>query len=266
MRLISILACCCCLLIPCATRAVELQKSPVRDAMLASMSGDTWRTGEDTSPGKGEKKNEAPRSTVVSGNKSVVKAAALSALVPGGGQYYNGHRKKARYFFVAEALTWLGYVSFKTYSNWKEEDYVNFAATHANAQLDGKSDEFIAYVGFYDNIRDYNDFGRAFDPEREYLFDTPENHWEWQSYEDRKAFREIKNRSREADRRADFMIGVAVVDRIISIIDAVRDARRDSRRLDPEFSGSEGTSFRFSVNPFKSGRQVSLTLYSNLLP
>ena len=54
----------------------------------------------------------SPAST--GGGKSVFKAVLYSSLIPGGGQYYLGKRKTARYFFAAEESclpdTWLGTV------------------------------------------------------------------------------------------------------------------------------------------------------------
>ena len=92
--------------------------------------------------------------------------------------------------------------------------------------------------------------------------DTPENHWRWSSTEDRLEFRSLKNRSREADRRAELMIGVAVIDRIISIIDAVRATRKHNRQMRTDFSAQSQPSYRVSFNPFSSSRQVSLTVYT----
>ena len=100
------------------------------------------------------------------------------------------------------------------------------------------------------------------DPDRPYLEDTPENHWLWLSDSDREAYRDLKNSSREAYRRSDFMIGVAVVNRIISVIDAVRDAKRANRRLDDSFTNSDGFNYRFSIDPLDPDTQVTLTIYT----
>jgi hypothetical protein len=206
-----------------------------------------------------ESNSDSGSAKIVTGRKSVWKAGLLSALVPGAGEYYVGSRHKARYFFAAEALTWIGFASFKIYAGWKEDDYINLAATRANAQLEGKSDAFHDFVGFYNSIDDYNTAGRIIEPDRPYLPDTPENHWRWESQEDRLDYRQLKNRSREADRRADFMIGVAVVTRLISIVDAIRDAGRVNREIDT-FSEENNKTFKFSVNPFQSRNQIQLTM------
>ncbi len=242
--------------------AVQLGGSPIQSAMQTEISRENlvpvqlrlqaWNDDEFGGSGQNQ----------TSGRKSVFKAALFSSLIPGGGQYYLGKRKTARYFFAAEALTWLGYLSFKTYGNWKQDDYIEYASIHANANLEGKSEEFLAWVGFYSNIREFNGFGRAWDPERPYLEDTPENHWEWQSTEERRTFRNLKNRSLEAFRRSDFMIGVAILDRVVSVIDAVRSAGKLNNRLDIDSpQGGSERWLKLSVNPLSSRRQVCLTLY-----
>ena len=203
-----------------------------------------------------------PRQEVVSsGRKSVFKAVLYSALIPGGGQFYLGQRRTARYFFTAEALTWVGYLSYHMNGDWRKNDYIEYAATHANAQLEGKSDDFITWVGFYNNIREFNSLGRAYDNGRPYLEDTPDNHWEWQSAKDRRTFRDLRNRSREAYRRSDFMIGVAIIDRVISIIDAVRCTGKINRRIGSGDLSAANGAFEFSFDPLSSRHQLCLKFY-----
>jgi len=252
------------MLSPSWTGAVELKPTPVQDAMQISLHSGGWSDEFDDPT-----RTAVPKSTTTDADtqprrKSTLKAALLSALIPGAGEYYLGNKKKARYFFAAEALTWVGYFSFKIYGNWKEDDYVRFAAQNANARLDGKNDEFRDLVGFYTSIDEYNTFGRVFDPERAYLSDIPDNHWRWQSEEDQETYRHLKNRAREADRRSEFMIGVAIVDRIISVIDAIRDGQRLNKQFSTESFATRGRSdMKLRINPFASKTQVSLTFYTD---
>jgi len=248
------------LLLTCGSAwAVSMGESPVSDAMRASLASETWSASVLANAGSDD--FAAPAKEVSSSRRSLFKAALYSALVPGGGQYYLGQRRTARYFFAAEAFTWVSYLSFHMYGDWRKNDYIRYAATYANARLEGRSDDFVSWVGFYNNIREFNALGRAYDNERPYLQDTPENHWEWQSEEDRRTFRDLRNRSREAYRRSDFMIGVAVIDRVISIIGAVRSTGRINRRIgDGDFSAAN-SAFEFSVDPLSSRRQLCLTFY-----
>jgi hypothetical protein len=241
--------------------AVRISETPVQSAMQAEMARDNltptalWsQDWDDEFEGSGGQSS--------AGGKSVFKAGLLSALIPGGGQYYLGKRKTARYFFAAEALTWLSYFSFRTYGNWKKDDYQAYAAIHANADLEDKSDEFLTWVGFYSNIREFNQFGRAWDPERPYLPDTPENHWEWQTEEERLTYRDLRNGSKESYRRSEFMIGLAILDRAVAVIDAVRSARRMKYGVDGELSKTDKVRrVILSVNPLSTRRQVCLTIY-----
>ncbi|UCC44063.1 MAG: hypothetical protein JSU65_13280 [Candidatus Zixiibacteriota bacterium] len=241
--------------------AVVVKQSPLLDSLDASFS---LYSQQDEFGTFGEKASDSAssRNPGSSGRKSIVKAGLLSALVPGAGEYYLGNRKKARYFFAAEALTWISFVSFRTYGDWKKDDYIRFAADHANALLDGREDRFHDIVGFYDNIDQYNkDFLRAIENEPP-LEDNPVNHWYWDSPESRKTYRAIKNSSREAYRRSEFVIGLAILSRIVSVVDAVRDARRMNRTVFAFDREPDSSPIRLTIQPFSSHNQVRLTLFT----
>lgn len=242
--------------------AVEMKPTPVQTELAMSISSMTGGALDGAKLAAANDGTASGQETNRRKNVSVAKAAMLSALLPGLGEYYVGNRSKAKYFFGAEALTWVGFFAFRTYGGWKEDDMIRLAAEKADADLEDKDDEFLDWVGFYQSIDEFNTLGRVGDPDRPYLEDTPENHWLWLSDADREAYRELKNSSRSAYRRSDFMIGVAVVNRIISVIDAVRDAKRSNRRLDDEFGDKEGFNYRFSVDPLDPDTQVTLTIYT----
>lgn len=195
------------------------------------------------------------------GSKSAFRAGLYSAILPGAGEYYLGAKRKARVFFVVEAISWIGFVSFQTYSGWKKDDFVRFAAVNANAQLEDKSDEFHDLVGSYDDIDEANTVGRIETPEQEFLEDTPENHWRWTNSADRDIYRTLKNSSREAGRRADFMFGAIIVNRIVSVVDAVISAKRKGRRIGEEFTNLTSPSYSFRIDPMSWNRQLSITYY-----
>ncbi|UCD63680.1 MAG: hypothetical protein JSW34_13195 [Candidatus Zixiibacteriota bacterium] len=236
--------------------AFEMAPTPVQDQMaaaLASMQGSADSQFDDFT--------EPPAAS--NSGPSTLKAIALSALLPGAGEYYLGNRGKARYFFGVEAVTWVGFFTFRTYGGWKKDDYIGLAAQRADAQLDDKDDEFLDWVGFYQSIDEYNTLGRVSDPDRPYLEDTPENHWYWQSVEDQMAYRDLKNRSREAYRRSNFMIGLAVLSRVVSVIDVVREARRVSRQGDEDFTRIHRPTYRVELNPLSRNRQITITLFTS---
>ncbi len=253
----------CLALLASSASAVEFGPTPIQNAIEKDIQLANWQAATDFSFDK-DKKESGTNSNLVTGRKSIFRAALYSALLPGGGQYYLGNRKKARYFFAAEALTWIGYISFHSYGNWRKDDYIRHASIYASADIEGRGDEFADLVGFYSSIDDYNRAGRVTDPDRPYLADTPENHWQWESDEAQLVFRDLKNSSRESYRRSDLMIGIAVVDRLVSLIDAVRSTLLYNRQIGNVFSESRDRSFKFSVQPFSSRCQVKLTLMTGL--
>lgn len=251
-------------MLPGYSAAVEMQSTPVQQQLKTEIMSVAWLAQDDfddfdVTPAEQQMVDERGGKKV-----SVVKAAMLSALLPGLGEYYVGHKTKARFFFGAEAATWIGFIAFRTYGGWKKDDLIRFAAENAGASLDGKNDEFLDWVGFYRDIDEFNTLGRVSDPDRPYLEDIPENHWLWLSDSDQEAYRDLKNSSREAYRRANFMIGVAIVNRLISVIDSIRDAKRATRRIDDSFSDSKKLKYKLSLNPLSVSRQINLTIYTPL--
>lgn len=212
--------------------------------------------GEQDAPGAVAQINSKPK------GKSRTKAMLLSLAVPGAGEYYLGYKGKARGFFAAEAASWLGFASFRLYGGWKKDDYQRLARERAGAQLEGKSEAFLDLVGFYEDIDQYNSLGRVSDPERPYLPDTPENHWRWQSVEDQAAYRGIKNRSKEAFRRSEFLIGAMVLGRVVSVIDVFRFCKTSSEEAgtDDEFGAAPIPPVRLELAPMADTRQIALTM------
>ncbi len=231
------------------TSQIEIGLQPSGQSVLAATDDDGAFVTDD-----------ANRPKTGGGPKSVGRAVLYSALLPGLGQYYTGYQAKAKYFFGAEIVTWIAYGGFRMYGSWKKDDYIEYGDDHADAQLEGKSDDFLDWVGFYDDINQYNAEGRVGDRERPYLFDTPDNHWHWQTAAEQQVYRDLKNMSRESYRRANFMIGIAVLNRVVSAIDAAIDARRANRTEGVDWSIG-GARFELQLDPMASDRQFALTVY-----
>ncbi|MCH8027427.1 MAG: hypothetical protein IID63_04820 [candidate division Zixibacteria bacterium] len=243
-----------------AAVAIELKRTPLQD-QLASNINSFYNEQIFASLDEFDNEINSQRVSDNTEKKSIVKAAFYSALLPGLGEYYVGNRRKARVFFAVEATAWIGFLSYKIYGNWKEDDLISFASEYADANLEGKSQEFQDWVGFYDDIDQYNSLGRVQDQDRPYLVDNSENHWRWQSDDDRANYRRLKNSSREAFRRANFLVGLAVVNRIVSIIDAVRDAKRTNSEIkEADFSLVGKIKYRLEINPFSNNKPVSFAL------
>jgi len=250
---------------PAATGAAELETSSITSQMAAQLqttsSGALDRPFEGVARQRGFEdwghRQEDPN------RKSASKALLYSVLLPGLGEYYVGNRKKARYFFAAEAVWWLGFLSYQTYGKWKEDDYINFARERADARLEDKNDDFRDWVGFYDDIDQFNELGRVQDRDRPYLVDNESNHWRWRDPADKDAYRSLKNRSREAFRRRDFTIGLMILSRIVSAIDAVHDARQ-TRKLfgNADSEQPQRFGYRLDIDALNSEQPIQLSLYA----
>lgn len=239
--------------------AMDFQKTPIQTELQNSilMANDTWDLSGDNS----NNQENVQYNNNEKKQYSVKKAILYSALIPGMGEYYVGNKTKARFFFSAEVLTWVGYISFNALGNWKKDDYINLAAEKAGAQLEGKDDTFLDLVGFYDSREQYNTLGRVSDPERPYLYDTPSDDWYWESTQDRMNYREIKNSSKEMYRRRDFMIFAAIANRLISVIDAIRDVNHANRQISTDISNVEKPKYKLAFDPLSYNRQVTITFF-----
>lgn len=187
------------------------------------------------------------------GLKSGTKAALLSLLLPGAGEIYGGSKTKGKIFIFSEASLWAGFFAFRTYGDWLEDDYKVYAASHARVDLDGKDKDFFDNLTFYDSRDQYNQFGPLFFEEKQpYPLDDTWN-WEWDSRESRDHYRDLKNRSKSAYRRALYMVGLSALNRIVSVVDAIKTVRAYNRKKSLELSQIK---FDLKANPLGNNPQV----------
>ncbi len=197
----------------------------------------------------------------ISGPKSKSKAVLLSVLVPGAGQYYLGEKARGEIFMGVELLTWVGFAVFQHSASWKKDAYIDYAVLHAGIDPDGKDDEFYKNVSFYDSREQYNESGRIIDPRGPYYDVNASTYWYWDETDNRNVFRDLRNDSKSDYRKTTFLLGVAVLNRVLSGIDTFRIARKLQGR-----SGSLSVvdetkiKFDFDANPFGSNPKVGFTL------
>ena len=191
------------------------------------------------------------------GLKSVTKAAFLSFLLPGAGEIYAGSQTKGKIFLSVEASFWAGFFGFRTYGGWLKKNYKGYAASHAGVNLAGKPDDFFDDLAFYDSRDEYNQFALLY--HREDAKPYPENDfwmWEWDSPNSKSYYRNLKNRSKSAYRKALYMVGLSVVNRIVSVIDAMKAVKSYNRKKSLEISKVR---FDLKLNPF--GHNPKLMVY-----
>jgi hypothetical protein len=157
---------------------------------------------------------------------TTLKAAALSLLLPGAGQLYNGDRDRALLFAGAEAAVWTGYLVFLSQAHGLEDDYREYAGFFAG--VDGEyTERYWRAVGRYMDSDEYNEdllmAARAEDVEAAGLI-APADAWFWRSEQHRDNYKSLRADATRAYDRRDFMILFAIVNRAVSVYDAVRRA------------------------------------------
>ena len=228
----------------CGSLLYDLKASPSSRYYISQESDEFFEM-----PGEfGEKKE---------GLKSMTKAALLSLLLPGAGEIYGGSKTKGKIFIFSEASLWAGFFGFRTYGAWLKEDYKVYAASHARVNLEEKSDDFFDQLAFYDSRDQYNQFAPLYHRGEKQPY--PENdfwNWEWDIEESRYYYRDLKNRSKSASRKALYMVGLSVVNRIVSVVDAMKTVRTYNRKKSLEFSQIK---FDLKANPL--GHNPTVMLY-----
>lgn len=171
---------------------------------------------------------EQPRLQLQS--KSKGKAFLLSLILPGMGEKYVGANSKATMFLATEVTLWLGYTGFVTYRDWRKEDYKTYAASHAQVELEGKSDSYFIDVGNYSSIYEYNAAKLRQRNLPEYYRDEQAYFWQWQSEAHRQKFDQLRIASDKANNRSMFVIGAILANHVLSAIDAVWSAHKASQQ------------------------------------
>jgi hypothetical protein len=198
-----------------------------------------WNVREDLLADVTEYEYRPPmEASETTGRKSSFLAAGLSLLVPGGGQFYLGEKNRAGVYFGIEVVSWGTFVAFRTYANWKEDDYYAFAALHADADVSGKPESYMEDLTYYDNVYEFNEWALwdTRDPSQMYPT-TDEWFWDWDSDGSRDAYRDLRNDAKSARRKSLYTLGVMGLVRLVSAFDAFRLAKSHNASLDREWLG-----------------------------
>ncbi len=151
----------------------------------------------------------------------------LSLVLPGAGEWASGHKGAAKVFFGAEAVLWLSYWGSQSYVGILQDDLESFAALHAGVNSAGKDDQFWIDVGIANNLANFNN-NRLLERDIEATYaDTPENQWQWDSEDNRREYVGKRFKRLDWKRRSSGIIGVIVLNHIVSAIDVIRLIRKD---------------------------------------
>ncbi len=172
------------------------------------------------------------------GYKSTNLGFLLSFLLPGSGQAYAQSKGRSAVFLGVEAAVWAGFFGLREYGGWLQDDYKLYAAEHAGVTLGGKDNEFFRSLAFYDSRDEYNRYQLWGEREKAQLYGD-DCYWEWENPQARKKFKSIRDRSKTAYQKAIYMLGLALLNRVVSSIDAVRQVRNYNKGKRFNFSQVE---------------------------
>ena len=188
------------------------------------------------------------------GYKSTNLGFLLSFLLPGSGQAYAQSKGRSTFFLGLEAAVWAGFFGLREYGGWLKDDYKLYAAEHAGIEIKGKDDEFFRLLAFYASREEYNRYQLWGEREKAQLYGEG-YYWEWESVQARKKYKSIRDRSKTAYQRAVYMLGIALLNRIVSSIDAVRQVRNYNKGRRFNFSQVE-----MEIHPSLRHKEIGLAL------
>jgi len=162
------------------------------------------------------------------GKPSPRTAFLKSMAVPGWGHYYvdriNWNRGK--YHLGTDIALLLSFIGLGIHSNNLENNWYSYANSEAGIALKNRSRTLQLAVGDFNSLDEYNDFqlrNRNWD---RLLEDNPENRWTWQSDEARNEYNDLRNRFENIDQQLPALVGLMVVNRVISAVSAYNRATK----------------------------------------
>ncbi len=159
----------------------------------------------------------------VDSGKSTTKAALLSLLVPGAGEYYLGFKGRAYGFMAAEGALWTGFAGLLTQSRMLEDEYKSYGVENARIDPANKNSDFFELVGQWDSRDEYNLYTSLGQRSFENTYpETPEYYWEWEDEDQRTHYDDLRVRSDKAKRNSQIVLAAAGINRIVSIVDVIR--------------------------------------------
>ncbi len=197
-------------------------------------------------------------------------AALKSLILPGWGQLSTGHKTQAGVFLGLEAASWASWITFKRQGSLREDSYISTARLYADIDLNGQDERIRRYVGQYQSEEVYNQYvvrrEAAFfiedpDEQAQYIAENSlggAQTWSWDLYDDFLRYRDQRQSSEAAYHNAEFVVGFALANRLVSAVMAARQASslRKAQAGEPVGSAEPGHpdgSFAWGVQPSLNG-------------
>jgi len=181
-------------------------------------------------------------------------ALIRSAILPGWGHYYvdKSDWKRGKYHLGADLILIMGYFGLDARASNIENQFITLANLRADASIAERDRAYRLAISQFNSLAEYNDFQRRSRNWNLILDDTTENRWHWNSIDDRIRYRDLRQDADQIRTQLPAVIGLLVVNRVISGISAFTRARdnRDVPKVSvlPAHSGSNITGIVANMN------------------
>jgi hypothetical protein len=179
--------------------------------------------------------------------KSAGLAILYSLLLPGMGELYADAYDSGKYFTIAEGVLVAAFIGMSVYANNQEDNYKAYAITNANVNTNGKDETYYATISEFDDIFQYND-EKALERNFNQMFDTESDFWKWASTEDRQTYRSMWSSSEQTFNDLRFVVGLMLLNRVVSAINAARLVSVYNSRIDEQMSWNISLGLTNNIN------------------
>lgn len=151
----------------------------------------------------------------------------MSLAVPGLGQYMAGSYGYAKLFFMNELLLWGAYYYNSTLKDSRRDDYLNYAALHAGANLSKYGTSYTNAVGAYNSSFEHNAYMSQGNTSVTYYSGAMS--WEWDAEDSRLRFRNLRERELDYDNYIQYCIAGMVFNHLLSALHASKLTTMDEQ-------------------------------------
>ncbi|OPX29605.1 MAG: hypothetical protein B1H06_01255 [Candidatus Cloacimonas sp. 4484_143] len=176
--------------------------------------------------------------------KSIRKAMAFSAILPGAGEIYTKNYNKAAVFLAVEAATIFSYFRLKNERQWAMDSYKQFAYSVTDVPKDSEDSYYQVIQNYFSSeryneniLRDARNYFIIYtnDPVgyEEYLdkYLVPEDQsWNWGNDRNWYIFRGLRRDKQDMEIYMKFAFAAAILNRFISVVDSAISAKRCNKQ------------------------------------
>lgn len=177
------------------------------------------------------------------------RAALLSLLVPGLGQYKLGDGRMAAVFAGVEGASLASYITFRRQVALRRDSQELYARIHARVDIQGKAAGYDRDVGSYISSDEFNRnvvlftaeniFANAPDSVRVGLVKqfvatnsySGDSAWRWDVNDSRVQYLRILKSGLNANRNGNYALGLVVANHLLSAVDALRPRHGDETKV-----------------------------------